>query len=51
MYSGAGMLVMAIEVIDQIIEVFEVQISGYELRDFDIKIALVIPEILEGVEV
>ena len=50
-YPGAGILVMAIEAIDQITEAFEVQISGYELRDIDIKTALVIPETSEGVEV
>lgn len=50
-YPGAGLAVMAIEAIRQISETLEVQISGYELRDVDIKTALVIPDVSDGVEV
>ena len=50
-YPGAGLMVMAIEAIVQITDEVRELILGYELRDVDIKTALVIPETSEGVEV
>ena len=50
-YPAAGLMVMAIEAIRQVTEEIDVRTLGYELRDVDIKSALVISEIPQGVEV
>ncbi|EFW98540.1 polyketide synthase [Grosmannia clavigera kw1407] len=52
LYPAAGMMVMAIEAMRQMLVIGDVQtvIEGYELRDVNIGKALVVPESAEGVE-